>query len=70
MEELVLERTAQRNPGPSGPGQASYLSICGQQLAAPYRSGESPSPRERVLQKLLIFVYHKILFNMRHYDFS
>src|SRR3989344_5247856 len=45
------ERAAQRNPSPSGPGQASYLSICGKELAAPYRSGESPSPREGVLQK-------------------
>ncbi|MES2273897.1 MAG: hypothetical protein V4487_06865 [Chlamydiota bacterium] len=41
-----LERAAQRNPGPTGPGQASSLSIRGKELAAPYRSGESPSCRK------------------------
>ena len=45
-----IERAARRNPGPSGPGQASYLSSCGKELAAPYRSGESPSFQEGVLQ--------------------
>jgi hypothetical protein len=46
-----FERTARRNPGPLGSGQASYLIICGKELAAHYRSGESPSFQEGVLQK-------------------
>ncbi|MES2273055.1 MAG: hypothetical protein V4487_02555 [Chlamydiota bacterium] len=46
----MVERAAQRNPGPTGPGQASYLSIRGKELAAPYRSGETPSLQEGVLQ--------------------
>ncbi|MES2272979.1 MAG: methyltransferase domain-containing protein [Chlamydiota bacterium] len=46
-----IERAAQRNPGPTGPGQASSLSICGKELAALYRSGETPSLQEGVLQK-------------------
>lgn len=45
-----IERAARRESGPLGPGQASYLSICGKELAAPYRSGESPSFQEGVLQ--------------------
>jgi hypothetical protein len=47
---FAFERTARRNPGPSGPGQASELSIRGKELAAPFRSGESPSLKEGVLQ--------------------
>lgn len=49
-----FERAARRNPGPSGPGQASYLLGCGKALAARYRSGESPSLEEGVLQKQTI----------------
>ncbi|MES2272874.1 MAG: ankyrin repeat domain-containing protein [Chlamydiota bacterium] len=46
-----FERAAQRNPGPTGPGQASCLSICGKELGhPPYRSGETPSLQEGVLQ--------------------
>ncbi len=45
-----FERAARRNPGPSGLGQASYLSSCGKELAAQFRSGESPSLKEGVLQ--------------------
>ncbi|MES2272592.1 MAG: hypothetical protein V4487_00170 [Chlamydiota bacterium] len=48
--ESLYERAAQRNPGPSGSGQASSLSIRGKELAALYRSGESPSLQEGVLQ--------------------
>lgn len=44
-----IERAARREPGPLGPGQASYLSICGKELPAPCRSGESPF-QEGVLQ--------------------
>jgi ATP-dependent exoDNAse (exonuclease V) beta subunit len=46
------ERAARRNPGPSGPGQASYLSICGKEVAAPYQSGETPPFQGGVLQFL------------------
>ena len=31
--------------------QASYLSVCGRELAVHYRSGESPSSQEGVLQR-------------------
>lgn len=53
MIELAMcniERAARRNPTPSGVGQASYPSGCGKELAALYRSGESPSFEEGVLQ--------------------
>ena len=49
-EAVQLERAAQRNPGSSDLSQASYLSICGKKLAARFRSGESPSFQEGVLQ--------------------
>ena len=45
-----IERAARRNLGPSGPSQASYQSVCGKELDAPFRSGESPSVQEGVLQ--------------------
>jgi hypothetical protein len=49
---IRIERAARRNPSPSRPpGQASCQSKCGKELAAPYRSGESPSFEEGVLQK-------------------
>ncbi|MES2274009.1 MAG: hypothetical protein V4487_07440, partial [Chlamydiota bacterium] len=57
-----IERAAQRNPGPTGPGQASYLSICGKELGhPPYRSGESPSLQEGVLQKHRVLYYATIV---------
>jgi hypothetical protein len=46
----IVERAARRNPRPSGRGQASYQSSCGKELAAHFRSGESPSFEEGVLQ--------------------
>ncbi|MBX7067153.1 MAG: hypothetical protein K1X28_07975 [Parachlamydiales bacterium] len=61
-DPTCFERAARRNLGPSGvptdasleevarPSQASYLSICSKELAAPYQSGESPSLQEGVLQ--------------------
>ncbi|MES2273862.1 MAG: hypothetical protein V4487_06685, partial [Chlamydiota bacterium] len=50
------ERAAQRNPGPTGPGQESYLFIRGKELGHPlYRSGESPSLQEEVLQRKMLF---------------
>ena len=49
---LLLERAARPGPGPEGPEQASYLIICGKELVAPYRSEETPSLQEGVLQPL------------------
>ena len=46
----LFERTARRNLGPSGPSQASYSTICGKELTTHYRSGESSSFQEEVLQ--------------------
>jgi len=48
-----FERAARRDLGPLGPNQASYLSNCGKELATHYRSGESPSCKEGILQKEL-----------------
>ena len=45
-----FERAAQAYLGHSGPSQASYSTICGKELATHYRSGESSSFQEGVLQ--------------------
>jgi len=50
-QQSAVERAARLEAGPLGPAQASYLSICGKELATRDRSGESPSLPEGVLQR-------------------
>ena len=50
MSALMDLTVSTSNDRFSGPSQASYLSVCGKELAAHYRGGESLSFQEGVLQ--------------------